>query len=177
VLLLIFLWGAIIIHRLSNWRNFIAGAIGVFTPYLFLFTWYLWQESVLENINLLLQGYLIIPKISLAEFSLNYVIILLTILIIVFSALSTLAHLRGKNINLRRNLMVTILYLSFAVVIASYYSKIFESILLVVIPASLVLTNFAYQSKKTKWFNIIIYVLLVLIILNLYLGSNFKFNL
>lgn len=179
VILLFFLWGAIFIHRLTDWRNFAASLIGVLMPYLFLFAWNLWGGSVIGSAKHLFEEYFFIRSIKLASFSLNYVIIIIIFLIIVVSSLNTLGHLREKNINLRRNLMITLLYLTFAIALSWYYIKIMETMLLIAVPAALLLTNSTSQSKKLRLFGIVIYLLLGLILINLYLGfgSNFIKNL
>jgi len=175
VILLFFLWGAIFIHRLTDWRNFVASLIGIVMPYLFLFTWYFWTGSVIENSVSLFEKYFFIPYIKLASFSLNYIIIIFLFLIIIVSALNTLSHLREKNINLRRNLMISVLYLSFTILLSWYYYKIMETMLLAAVPAALLLTNSTFQSKRLKFLNFVIYLLLGLIIINLYIGLAISF--
>lgn len=178
LILLFFLWGAIYIHRLTEWRNFIASLIGIIMPYLFLFTWFLWNGAVLENAFHLFEEYLFIRGFELASFSFNYLIIIFLLIIVAFSAMNTLGHLREKNINLRRNLIITIWYLAFVLALSWYYAKIMEAILLIAIPAALLLANSTSQSKKLKFLSIVIYVLLGLIIVNLYFGlGNFLINL
>ena len=76
VLLLLFIWIAIFMHRLSSWRNLVASVIGMLMPYLFIFTWYLWAGSVLENINFLVEKYFFIPQFSLPDFSFELLIII-----------------------------------------------------------------------------------------------------
>lgn len=139
-------------------------------PYLFLFTWYLWAGSVIGNANHMYEEYFFIRNFQLASFSLNYLIIIIILLIISVSAINTLGRLREKNINLRRNLMVTVLYLAFAIALSWYYGKIMETALLIAVPAALLLANSTSQSKKLKLFTIVLYLLLGLILFNLYLG-------
>lgn len=139
-------------------------------PYLFLFTWYLWAGSVIGNVNHMYEEYFFIRNFQLASFSLNYLIIIIILLIISVSAINTLGRLREKNINLRRNLMVTVLYLAFAIALSWYYGKIMETALLIAVPAALLLANSTSQSKKLKLFTIVLYLLLGLILFNLYLG-------
>lgn len=179
LILLFFLWGAIFIHRLTDWRNFAASLIGIIMPYLFLFTWYLWAGSVIGNAKHLFEDYFFIRNIQLASFSINYLIMIILLLIIVVSALNTLGRLREKNINLRRNLMVTVLYLAFVLLLSWYYGKIMETMLLIAVPAALLLANSTSQSKKLKLFNIVIYLLLGLILFNFYYGlfNHFIMNL
>jgi len=116
------------------------------------------------------EEYFFIRNFQLASFSLNYLIIIIILLIISVSAINTLGRLREKNINLRRNLMVTVLYLAFAIALSWYYGKIMETALLIAVPAALLLANSTSQSKKLKLFTIVLYLLLGLILFNLYLG-------
>ena len=173
VLLLFFLWGALFTHRISTWRNIVASMIGILMPYLFVFTWYLWTESIVENSNQIFENYFYIPDFSLAGFSIEIQIITFILLLIIYSTFSTLGHLREKNINLRRNLMISIIFLLFSIAIAWFYFKIPQTLLLVASPAALLLTNVTFQRKKLKWFNIIIYSLLALIVANLYFNLLF----
>lgn len=167
LILIFFLWGAIIIHRMTEWRNFVASLIGIVLPYLFLFTWYFWIDSVYEIAIILFEDFFI-QRFSLPDFSLNFIIIIYLLIIIISTTLITLGHLREKNINLRRNLMIIVLYLVFTLALASYYYNTMETLLLVAIPAALLLSNHTFQSKKLKLLNISIYLLIGLILLNLY---------
>ena len=170
IILLFFLWGAIIIHRMTEWRNFVASLVGIVLPYLFLFTWYFWTDSVYENAVILYEDFFFIPSYNFPEFSLNLIIIIYLFIIITISALNILGHLREKNINLRRNLMITVLYLAFVLGLSWYYFNTMETMLLAAIPGALLLSNLTLQSKRLKPLNITIYLLLGLIFLNLYLG-------
>lgn len=169
-ILLLFLWAAIFIHRLSDWRNIAASMVGVILPYLFMFTWYLWAGSVVKISINLYEEYFVIPEINSVVFSFNFLIFIFLFLIITVSAFKILSHLREKNIHLRRNLMISILYLLFTIALSFFYYKIIETTLLVAIPAALILTTTTFLSKRLKFLNLTIYILLGLIILNLYLG-------
>ncbi|HEY9115509.1 MAG TPA: DUF6427 family protein [Bacteroidales bacterium] len=175
LIFLVFLWLAIIVHRMNDWRNFATSMIGILIPYLFLFTWYLWTESVFENANNLATAYFLIPEIKFPSYSLNLLITTIFMIVITVSGFSVLTHLREKNIKLRRNLMITLLYLVFTILLSILYQNINQTMLLIAIPASLILTNSVNPGKKMKIFNIVIYLLLALIVLNLYFNLGLYF--
>jgi hypothetical protein len=179
IILVFFLWIAIIVHRLTDWRNFVSSLIGVTLPYLFLYTWYLWAETFHENLESTFSTYFFIPNFQFSEFSMSHIIIILLMFIIAVSSLNTLSWLREKNIHVRRNLMITLLYLVFTISLAIFYHQMAETLLLIAIPATLILTNSAYQSKKLKYFNWAVYIMLILIFINIYLnlGKSFINNL
>lgn len=174
VLLLLFLWTAIFIHHFSTWRNIIASVLGAIIPFLFLFTWYFWNGSVVENTKLLLENFLFKPQFSFQKFSFKILVFTVVMSLTMYAVISTLTHLREKNINLRRNLMITITYLLFSTALSACYARIPEAMLLVASPSALLLSNFTLQKNNLKWLNLVVYMLLILIAANLYLKLFFE---
>lgn len=163
------LWASLFIHRLNDWRNYASSLIGLTLPYLFLFTFYLWDGSLSQNYEDWLNFYVFIPLTGFPDFSFSMINIAIFLFIIFISIINTLARLREKNINLRRNLMITIFYFLLSMFIAIFYRADIRTILIAAIPASLLLTSSVLQTKM-KIFNLAVTVLFFLILVGLYLN-------
>lgn len=169
IILLIFIWAAIITHRIIIWRNFTVSIIGVSLPYVFLFTWFFYNNTILENSQALFSSFQInITPIFLS----NYIEIIISVIlfsIIALSMFGTLATLNEKNINLRRNLIVLLMYFISAFIIIIFSTKSLISTLLLSIPSALITAHWLSNIKKQRLFNIGLLLAIFLIILNQYL--------
>jgi len=169
VFLVLFIWMAIIIHRLITLRNIIVSLVGIILPYVFLLTWFFYKDILLEESYVLFDSL----NFDLAPFFLTDIIdivvsiILLTLTII--SIMGIAGRLNEKNINLRRNLIITMFYVFIAFFIFLFFSKSLISTLLMSIPAALIIGHWLSCIKKTRWYNIALSLVMVLIILNQYL--------
>lgn len=163
------IWIALIIHRTNSWRNYISSLIGIAVPYLFIVTWYFWSDQL---------GDFILKMKSLLIFTFNIgftmeitdIIILTTLTIfLIVAVLKTMARLTEKNINLRRNLIICIYFLMITVVTIILFGPGLNSLLIAVIPASIILSNAFHNIRKIKIYNFSFAVLAIFIIINQYL--------
>lgn len=175
ILLTIIIWLGLLLHRTNSWRNFMASIIGVIIPYLFILTWYYWSDQ--------LQDYFLILS-ERSFFTFNTIIsidipdLIISVVIsffIVLGVLKTFVSLGEKNINLRRNLIITIYFLIFIVIIFILFATGLNAALLIVVPASLILSNAFHNLRNYKIYNIVFVVLFTLIIFNQYLKFFYNF--
>jgi len=161
------------IHRTNSWRNFAASIIGLLIPYIFILTWYFWSDQ--------LQDFLLNFSVKVS-FRFNSVLnintfdlaILVTIAIfLVIAVLKTLAKLNEKNINLRRNLIISIYYLLVSIVIFILFAPGSGAALIMVIPAGIIMSNAYHDLRNFRWYNIFFSMLAVLIMVNQYLKFFF----
>ena len=169
VFLILFIWMAIIIHRLISLRNIIVSLVGVILPYVFLLTWFFYKDILLEESYVLFDSL----NIELAPIFITDVVdIIVSIILLALTIISILGiagRLNEKNINLRRNLIITMFYVSTAFLILLFFSKSLISTLLLSIPAALITGHWLSCTKHTRWYNIALSLVMVLIILNQYL--------
>lgn len=167
--LIVLIWIALVIHRTNSFRNYIASIIGVTVPYLFIVTWYFWSDQLTD---FLLKMKMLIALNLNFEFSISTSDLIVTIILTIFIILAvfkTLAHLTEKNINLRRNLIISIYFLIFTFVVAVFFGEGLNSLLITTIPASIILSNAFHNIRKVKLYNISFALLIAFIIINQYL--------
>ena len=174
VFLILFIWMAIVIHRLISLRNIIVSLVGVILPYVFLLTWFFYKDILLEESYVLFDSL----NIDLAPIFITDVVdIIVSIILLALTIISIMGiagRLNEKNINLRRNLIITMFYVFTAFLIFLFFSKSLISTLLLSIPTALITGHWLSCTKKTRWYNIALSVVMVLIILNQYLYLIFK---
>ncbi len=170
VFLILFIWLAIIIHRLVAWRNFAVTIIGITVPYIFALTWFFFTNSLLEDSYQLFYSL----HINIAPvFFTNPIDVSISVImvgLIIISTFGVLGNLNEKNINLRRNITIIIYYGIIMILILVLFSKSTISSLLLCIPAAMILGYWLSGIKNTKWYNIALVSSLILIILNQYIN-------
>jgi len=169
VFLILFIWSSIIIHKVVTWRNFVVSFIGIFLPYIYLLTWFFFMDYMLESSYVLFSSlHIDISPVFLTSPS-EIVISIVFVSLIVLSVFGIANKLNEKNINLRRNLTITIIYIITAFLILILFSKSLISSLLMSIPSALLIGHWLGAIKKERWYNIALSFILFLIILNQYL--------
>lgn len=169
IFLIVIIWVALFIHRNSAWRNFATSLIGLVVPYVFIFTWYFWSDQLNDFLlNFSVKVSFIINK-ALNISTLDFIILSYTAIFLVIGVLKTLARLNEKNINLRRNLIISIYYLFATIVIFVLFAPDSGAALIIVIPAGTLMANAYYDLRNFKWYNMAFGILLLLILTNQYL--------
>lgn len=174
VFLIVFIWVSIIIHRVLSWRNFVVSLIGIFLPYVFLLTWFFVTDNLLEESYVLFDSFKIdIAPLLLAD-PVEIAISAILVSMVIISAFGIADHLTEKNINLRRNLIVTLFYVVTAFLILLFSTKSLVSTLLLSIPSALILGHWLSNIKRTRWYDIALSLVAILIIVNQYLYLIFS---
>jgi len=169
IFLVLVVWVALIIHRLNSWRNYIASIIGIIVPYLFVITWYFWSDQ-LNDFILKMEMMFIFRLNTDLSLGINDLIILVIIAgLIIIGVFKTITHLTEKNINLRRNLIISIYFLIIALIIVVIFGQGIKSLLITIIPASIILSNAFYDLRRYRFYNIFFSVLIVFIMINQFL--------
>jgi len=168
VFLIVFVWLSIIIHKVVTWRNFVVTMIGILLPYFFLLTWFFYMNHILENSFVLFDLlHIDISPVFLTD-PIDIITSAIFVVLIFISTFGITNSLNEKNINLRRNLTITIFYLITAFLILVFFSKSIISTILLSIPSALIIGHWLSTIKKEKWYNIALSVAMFLIILNQY---------
>ncbi len=169
VFLIVFIWASIIIHRVVEWRNFVVTLIGVVLPYAFLLTWLFFIDNMLENSFLLFDSLKIDMDLLLLSNPIEIIVSVILFSLIIVSVFGIVGTLNEKNINLRRNLIVILFYFISSFLILFFFSKSIISTLLMSIPSALMLANWLIGIKRVRWFNIALFLVMLLVILNQFL--------
>ena len=169
VFLFILIWMAIFIHRIVTWRNLVVTLIGVTIPYFFLLTWFYFTEMLLEESYVLFNSlkfdfFLLYPTDLL-----NITVLAIVVPFLIITVLGVIGRLNENSINRRRNLLITVVYFFIILLILIVFSKSLNNLLLLAIPSVLLISYWVSNQKYTKWYNITLSVLLLIIIVNQYL--------
>jgi len=169
VFLILFIWLAIIIHRIVTWRNFVASLIGVVMPYVFLLTWFFHRDILLEESYVLFDSLSIdIAPVFISDI-VDMIVSLILLSITIISVFGVAGRLTERNINLRRNLIITLFYVVAIFLVLLLFSKSLTSVLLFSTPAALIMGHWLCNIKHRRWYDIALLVVTILIVLNQYL--------
>ena len=165
-LLLIFFWIIFLIFRILSWREWLISIISFIVPYLYLLAAYLWFEDM-DKVYLAYGSFysdilVSVYRTAIFQYIIWGIIILLIILPSFFTVLSSLGT---YNINLRKKMSVTAWLVVFAGILVFTRGRIeFNSLFF--LPATILVSHFLSNLKKTAWHDVVIMILLVLIIIH-----------
>ena len=174
VFLIFFIWVAIFIHRIVSWRNIIVSIVGVVLPYFLLLTWFFYRDILLEESYVLFDSLRIDIAPALIKDKLNMVISSILLSITIISVFGIAGKLTEKNINLRRNIIITLYYIVIVFLVLLFSSKSLISVFLLGIPAVIILGHWLCNIKHTRWYNIALSLVTILIVVNQYLYLLFR---
>lgn len=170
IYLILIIWIAILINRHTDLRNFLVSIAGLLIPYVFLYAWFYWNDTAIENSYILL-GLLKATNLSLSIEVLTYLeigLVVLLIFVTVISLLVVLGRMGEKSNYIRKNIAVLIYYLLSTLVILLLFSDHPDNLLLFSLPATFIVTIAVYSIYKNRFINILFSLLLVCIFLNHY---------
>ena len=169
LLFILLLWIALMVFRVSQWRNYAVSLIGFLLPFVFAFTWYFWNDQTPEAYSLFLSS-MEFHLPDAANYSLSdFGIAIILLVFIIIAVMKTSNSLMEKNINIRHILRITMYNLAFAFVLVLFFSESSANSLLISVPASLLLASVFSESKNSKWFERAVRLLLLLVLINQYL--------
>lgn len=174
VFLALFIWVSIFIHRIVTWRNLIVTIIGIALPYFLLLILFFAMDMLLEESYVLFNSLQIDTNIVLMTDPIEIAISVILLLILIFSAIGVANRIPEKNINLRRNLIITFFYLAIVFLILLVSTKSLVSTLLLCIPSALLIGHWLSSIKRTRWYDIALSLVMILIIFNQYLYLLFS---
>jgi|TARA_Y100000031_G_C8238405_1_gene394489 hypothetical protein len=174
VFLVLLIWVSIFIHRIVTWRNLVVTLIGTILPYFLLLTLFFAMDILLEESYVLFDSLQIDTKIVFMSDPVEIAVSVIWLLIIIISAVGVANRLPEKNITLRRNLIITYFYIGTVLLILIIFTKSLVSTLLFCIPTALLIGHWLSSIRKTRWYDITLSLVLILIILNQYLYLLFS---
>ncbi|OQX78841.1 MAG: hypothetical protein B6D61_04640 [Bacteroidetes bacterium 4484_249] len=169
IYLLLFVWLTFIVFSLYKWREWTIVFFGFITPYVFLWTYYLWNDEL----NLAFNAYHdYFNSISFFIFSyscsvLSYFISAIIILLFLWSFFQMTSSIQEKLINIRKKFWsVFWLFLTalFILIISGSTSNTQQVFLL--IPFSVFIAYGFSRTTKLIWIELTVSILAILIIIN-----------
>ncbi len=168
LLLILFIWLALISYRVSHWRPYVVSLLGAVTPLAFLFTGFFLFGSTKALLPAIFSR--LVPVFGLIHFPSVFNLIpgIILGLVVIVSVLQILSSIRNMSINIMQNVITTLWGLILIFVILTLLEAPVESAILICVPASLILANYFDSLDKLKWANMILIAFLVLIMVNSY---------
>ncbi len=159
VVMMLILWISLIIFRAFNWREWIAGVLGLATVYFFVAVAYYWTDSFEK-----LQSFQVPLAIEFKLFPINYYeyLVLIPLLLILFlSIISLQQKLYRSNVHIRKSYLL--LFFTFIFSILSFFitSKYQIYHFLLAVPAAAVFMAFYFSHAIKAWFYESLYLMLV----------------
>lgn len=169
VFLVLIIWVSVIIHRIVTWRNLVVTIIGIVLPYFLLLILFFAMNILFEESYVLFNSLQIDTKIVFMTDPVEIAISVILLTIIIISVIGVANRIPGKNINLRRNLIIIFFYLAIVFLILLVSSKSLVSTILLSIPSALLIGHWLSSVKRTRWYDIALSLVMILIIFNQYL--------
>ena len=159
VVMMLILWISLIIFRAFNWREWIAGVLGLATVYFFVAVAYYWTDSFEK-----LQSFRVPLAIEFKLFPINYYeyLVLIPLLLILFlSIISLQQKLYRSNVHIRKSYLL--LFFTFIFSILSFFITSRYQIyhFLLAVPAAAVFMAFYFSHAIKAWFYESLYLMLV----------------
>lgn len=174
VFLVLFIWASVFIHRIVTWRNLFVALIGIVLPYFLLLTLFFAMDILLEESYVLFDSFQIDTHFLFMKDPIEIAISVILLTITVLSAIGVANWIPEKNINLRRNLIITLFYLVIVFLILLVSEKSLVSALLLCLPSALLIGHWLGNIKRTRLYNIALSIVMILIIFNHYLYLLFS---
>jgi hypothetical protein len=171
--LFIIIWLAILMNRHMDLRNFLIVPAGIILPFLFMFTWYFWNDTLGWQWQELIRQLTEIQKFNLFNSltGFDFVIIVFLMAVLVFSILKTVFGMGEASITTRRNINLTLYLLTGMTVIIILYASN-PLMLLILAPPSVIVIAHALYAVKNKWMNLLFLLLFLIIVIHQY-GTYF----
>lgn len=167
IFLIIIVWISLHMNMRTDIRNFVISIIGLLLPYLFIFTWFFWNDTLIENANRILMNlsgfYLNIQYWELGVF--DIIMLLFSLLLIVFSVLKVINKLGEKSNYTRRNTLIILYFIGLLAIIIILFSGDSLALLLLALPATIIVSIALNAIEKKKWLNTFFIIFTLLIIL------------
>lgn len=162
------IWACLIVFRVYSWREWVISITGLLMVYLYLFSAYFLIDSLLVALsqykNLF---YTVFHKISLPLMNTyQYIFMAAFMLLLLMSFYSYLSVLKEKLISIRK-MMVVFAWMLVLVFLAAFFSaNLFpDDYIIILLPASLIVSQYYYNSKRILPGEIIFLIYLTSIIL------------
>ncbi len=168
-LMIIFVWVALLVYQIGQWRAYVSNFLGMLIPWFFLLSGYLWIRKLPEVQSDFIQYFHVSgfrnPFISNYDLAL-FLLVALTSLIATFYLVGKLSSF---NISMRQHTLVGLWSLFFCSLIVFLFARHTQALMLTALPAALVISAFFSRIKKLKWANFFVLLWMLFIFVNHFL--------
>lgn len=170
VVFILFVWVCFIIYRLFAWREWFISILGLILPYLFLGTYYYWNDRLLLKMDEYLLAFSMINFYDFNPSIPFYIFSGFTALLLLLAIFRLLGMIGEKAIRLRKMLAIMIWFflISFLSLVISPNYNILGFVLLL-LPTS-VLISIYITNNRIKWHAEVMLILILIIVVFLRLG-------
>ncbi len=165
VIFILIIWAGFIIYRLFSWREWLISIIGLTLPYLFLGTYYFWNDCLTAKILSYKEAFGFINFYDFSPTWYIYIVIAFLGLLLLLSVFNLLSIINEKPIRIRKSIsfMIWFLIISF---LSLNLSSNFRALGFVMMFTSftVLLTLYISYSKKPLWVEGILMLLSFLLI-------------
>ncbi len=169
LLLLPFVWIALIIYQTSQWRPYFTVIIGVALPWFFVFSGYYWfgrlnqlPPHFIQDFHLrLLEN----PFPASTDLFMFCFVALITLTAVVWLT----GNLARFNISQRQQALTSLWGITFTTLMLFLFQVPVQSLILLAGPSALILGIFFSQIKKLKWANLLVMAWMIFIFFNQYM--------
>lgn len=168
LLLILFIWLALISYQVNHWRPYFVSLVGVVTPFALLFTGFFLFGSTKGLLSPIYSQ--LVPVFGLIHFTSLFNLVTGGILgvMVIFAVLEIITSLRSMNVRILQHVMAVLWGLLLIFVILTLLEASVESAVLICVPAALILATYYDFMKKLKWANLFVTIFLILILANNY---------
>ncbi|HSN49834.1 MAG TPA: DUF6427 family protein [Bacteroidales bacterium] len=156
-----------ILFRIPGWREWVSAILGLLTPFLFLFVYYFWNDTLLIKTMDYLQAFRINFPMDFLR-NINFVVFTVMIVLLLFVGFfSGISHLNEKTLEIRRKIsiliwLIPVMLLSFA--FSGQFVK--YHLMITFIPVSSLLSVYFLGLKRSFWQETILLSIFIIILLN-----------
>ncbi len=166
ILLVLFVWFALLIYQSDEWRAYVTTILGVLLPWFFVFSGYFWFNNLSEALPAFLQYFHLREISNPFAGNMDMAMFLLVTLTTITAAFSLLGRLSSLNISLRQHTLVSLWGLLFISLMVLLFAVPTQALIITAMPAALILGSFFSRIKKLKWANLIVLLWLLFIFIN-----------
>jgi len=165
ILFCILIWIGFIIYRSFSWREWLISIIGFVLPYVFLASYYFWNDCFLSKVHEYRQS---LDFIDLHKFSPTIyanIIFAILVLVLFFGIIKLLFIINEKAIRIRKFLSFFIWFVIISFVSLNFSAKYgILGFIMLITAASVIFTLYINNLKKSFWSESILIVLFLLLI-------------
>ncbi|NVO18736.1 MAG: hypothetical protein HXX13_03500 [Bacteroidetes bacterium] len=108
VYLMFMVWITLITYRVTSWREWIIALLGFLVPFIYLFSWYFWNDEFIKGSNVIINA-IDDPGLSIKELTMNEAVwVIATGFMLILSMLAFYNVIQDKLISIRRKSLVLI---------------------------------------------------------------------
>ncbi len=169
ILLILFVWFALLVYQADQWRAYVTTVIGTLLPWLFVFFGYFWFNKLPEVLPDFLQYFHFREMLNPFAGNLELVMFLLILLTTLTGVFSLVGSLSSFNVSRRQHASVSLWGLLFSSLIIFMFKVPIQALMFAALPASVVIGSFFSRLKQLKWANLFVLLWILFIFVNHFL--------